>query len=167
MVMDEAGSKDRGPDRRSGSSRPDANGAAWFEFTISSNDDAASRAAQKKILDEVHRRGFNNQCVFAIKLALVEAMINAEKHGNRRDPKKKVYVEATVTPREAEIVIEDEGAGFKRATVPDPTLPENLEKCGGRGIHLMEAYMNKVEWSHGGRRVRMVKRNEPDVIPRA
>jgi len=51
--------------------------------------------------------------------------------------------------------------------VPDPTLPENLEKCGGRGIHLMEAYMNKVEWSRGGRRVRMVKRNEPDVIPRA
>jgi serine/threonine-protein kinase RsbW len=98
---------------------------------------------------------------------LVEAMLNADKHGNRRDPRKKVRVEATVTPREAEIVVEDEGAGFKRAAVPDPTLPENLEKSGGRGIHLMEAYMNKVEWSHGGRRVRMVKRNEPDVLPRA
>ena len=31
----------------------------------------------------------------------------------------------------------------------------------------MEAYMNQVEWSHGGRRVRMVKRNEPDTLPRA
>ncbi|MGD0389887.1 MAG: ATP-binding protein [Tepidisphaeraceae bacterium] len=164
--MNEAGSKDRGPDGRSGSSRPDANGAACFEFTIPSNDDVACRAVQKKILDEVHRRGFNDQCVFAIKLALVEAMLNADKHGNRRDPRKKVRVEATVTPREAEIVVEDEGAGFKRAAVPDPTLPENLEKSGGRGIHLMEAYMNKVEWSHGGRRVRMVKRNEPNLIPR-
>jgi serine/threonine-protein kinase RsbW len=165
--MDEAGSKDRGPDGRSGSSRPDANDAARFEFTISSNDDAASRAVQRKVLDEVHRRGFNEQSLFAIKLALVEAMLNADKHGNHRDPKKKVHVEVTVTPGQAEIIVEDEGAGFKRAAVPDPTLPENLEKCGGRGIHLMEAYMNRVEWSHGGRRVRMVKRNEPDLIPRA
>ena len=50
--------------------------------------------------------------------------------------------------------------------MPDPTLQENLEKCSGRGILLMEAYMNRVEWTNGGRRVRMVKKNEADAVAR-
>lgn len=117
-------------------------------------------------MKDVNRRGFNSQTVFAIKLALEEAMMNAVKHGNRLDPKKKIHVEATVDSHQAEIIVEDEGPGFARKGVPDPTLPENLEKCSGRGIHLIEAYMNEVEWSKGGRRVRMIKRDEPDVLPR-
>ena len=58
------------------------------------------------------------------------------------------------------IEIEDEGPGFDRSSVPDPTSEENLERLHGRGILLMEAYMDKVEYSQGGRRVRMVKKNE-------
>jgi anti-sigma regulatory factor (Ser/Thr protein kinase) len=44
--------------------------------------------------------------------------------------------------------------------VPDPTCCENLEKCSGRGILLMESYMTSVHWSKNGRQVRMIKRNE-------
>ena len=163
--MSEAGSKDRGRGGRAGPTRANGNGDTAFEFVIASND-SASRDVQNKILSDVSRRGFNSDAVFAIKLALEEAMRNAIKHGNRFDPDKKVHIVATVTPREVEIVIEDEGPGFARTHVPDPTLPENLEKCGGRGIHLIEAYMNEVEWSRGGRRIRMIKRNEPGVFPR-
>jgi hypothetical protein len=76
------------------------------------------------------------------------------------DPKKHVKIEASVTPKQAEIVIEDEGPGFDRKAVPDPTLDENIEKCSGRGILLMESYMNCVEWTKGGRRVRLVKKKE-------
>ncbi len=121
---------------------------------------------QNAILDEVARRGFNTQSKFAIKLALEEAMINAVKHGNKLNPKKTVKVEAKISPTVAEIVIEDQGPGFDRKSVPDPTEDENLEKCSGRGILLMEAYMNSVSWSRGGRRVKMVKKNEADVHPR-
>jgi serine/threonine-protein kinase RsbW len=163
--MREAGSKDRGRGGRSGSTRPAGNGDSPFSIVITSND-SASRDVQNKILNDVSRHGFSSDAVFAIKLALEEAMRNAIKHGNRFDPQKKVRIEATVTPGQAEIVIEDEGPGFTRTEVPDPTLPENLEKCGGRGIHLIEAYMNEVEWSRGGRRIRMIKRNEPGVFPR-
>ena len=60
----------------------------------------------------------------------------------------------------AEIIIEDEGPGFDRKHVPDPTLEENLEKCSGRGILLIGAYMDFVEWTNGGRCLRMIKRNE-------
>jgi serine/threonine-protein kinase RsbW len=108
----------------------------------------------------VQRNGFHGQSFFAINLALEEALTNAIKHGNRLDPAKKVRIEAKVTPKRAEITVEDEGPGFDRGGVPDPTSQENLEKCSGRGILLIEAYMNRVTWDRGGRRVKMVKKNE-------
>jgi serine/threonine-protein kinase RsbW len=140
-------------------------GDSPLSFTIPS-DFSAGRDVQKRILDNVTRLGYNSQCQFAIKLALEEALINAIKHGNRFDPKKKVRIEAKVSPKQLEVTIEDEGVGFRRGTIPDPTLEENLEKCSGRGILLMEAYMNSVRWTRGGRRVKLVKKNEDDVLPR-
>jgi serine/threonine-protein kinase RsbW len=126
---------------------------------------AASQDVQKRILAAVEKSGFTPHSIFAIKLALEEAMINAIKHGNKQDPTKNVHIQAKVTPKVAEITIEDEGPGFVRADVPDPTLEENREKCSGRGILLIESYMNSVKWSHHGRRLHMVKRNgeEPGV----
>ena len=128
-------------------------------FTIPS-DFAAGRAVQSQILDDVRRHGFKGNCYFAINLALEEAITNAIRHGNKLDPDKKVHVEARITDERAEIVIEDEGPGFKRDDIPDPTAHENLEKCSGRGILLIEAYMSRVTWERGGRRVKMVKINE-------
>jgi len=138
---------------------------APLKFEIPS-DHKHQHQVQNAILEEVARRGFNSQSTFAIKLALEEAMINAVKHGNKLNPSKTVRIEAKISPTVAEIVIEDEGPGFDRKSVPDPTAEENLEKCSGRGILLMEAYMNRVEWSRGGRRVHMVKKNEADLLPR-
>ena len=42
---------------------------------------------------------------------------------------------------------------------PDPTADENLERLHGRGILLIESYMDEVEWLDGGRRLKMVKWN--------
>lgn len=126
----------------------------------------SSRDLQKHIMDLVTAGGYDPQSVFAVKLALEEAVINAIKHGNKNDPKKKVLLEYSVTPERCEIIIEDEGAGFQRCDVPDPTLDENIHKCSGRGILLIEAYMNVVEYSKGGRRVRMVKTNEQPATAR-
>jgi serine/threonine-protein kinase RsbW len=175
--MAKAGSNSNsGKGKRNGATPPKRNGVgsggggagrnhAPMTFTIRS-DFAAGHDVQKRILDAVEAAGFNSQSTFAIKLALEEALINAIKHGNKLDEKKNVHIEASVTPELTEITIEDEGPGFDRTSVPDPTLEENLDKCSGRGILLMEAYMNRVEWSRGGRRVRMVKKNEADLLPR-
>lgn len=129
-----------------------------FAFTFPSNSDQW-HIAQHSILHSAEKHGFTGDTLFALRLALEEALVNAIKHGNRRDPSKKVYVEASVTSKRAEITIEDEGPGFKRRDVPDPTLEPNLHKCSGRGILLIESYMNKVTWDRGGRRLRMVKEN--------
>ena len=127
-------------------------------FTIPS-DLAASRDVHKAIMDRVEAERYDEQSAFAIRLALEEGLMNAIKHGNKLDRSKTVHVEATVTAKQAEISIEDQGAGFARTDVPDPCAAENLLKCSGRGILLMEAYMDKVEYTHGGRRLRMVKKN--------
>ena len=138
------------------------NGTLRFEFP--SNYDTGIDV-QTQILKEVERHGFNTNSLFATRLALEEALVNAIKHGNKLDPKKKVIVEAKVSPQRVEIEIEDQGPGFKRADVPDPTDEANLCKCSGRGILLIEAYMNSVEWLRGGRRVRMVRFNDPHELP--
>ena len=127
-------------------------------FTIPS-DLAASRDVHKTIMDRVEAQRYDEQSTFAIRLALEEGLMNAIKHGNKLDPKKTVHVEAKVTPQATEITIEDQGKGFHREEVPDPCAEENLLKCSGRGILLMEAYMDEVKYSQGGRRVRMVKKN--------
>ncbi len=159
------GSGSSGDKKKRGSVVDTATTGLSLKFKIPS-DFKHQHEVQNAILDEVIRRGFNSQSTFAIKLALEEAMINAVKHGNKLNPKKSVLIEAKISPTVAEIVIEDEGPGFDRKSVPDPTAEENLEKCSGRGILLMEAYMNSVKWTNGGRRVKMVKKNEADEHPR-
>ncbi len=123
------------------------------------SDYNAGRELQERILEDVQRHGFSTDNTFAIRIALEEALVNAIKHGNRHDPGKKIRVEARVTKKRAEITIEDEGPGFNRSRIPDPTLEENLHKCSGRGILLIESYMDGVHWSRGGRRLKMVKEN--------
>jgi len=123
------------------------------------SDYADAREIQRMIREEVERCGFDADSQFAIKLALEEALINAIKHGNKLDKSKRVQVEWQVSRDAAEIVIEDEGPGFDRSRVPDPTDETNLEKLTGRGILLIEAYMTSVEYSKGGRRVRLIRKN--------
>jgi serine/threonine-protein kinase RsbW len=132
--------------------------AGVVKVTIPS-DYAAGRDVQERILEQVQRHGFTTDATFAIRIALEEALVNAIKHGNRHDPDKSIRVEARVTKKRAQITIEDEGPGFNRNGIPDPTLEENLHKCSGRGILLIESYMDGVHWSRGGRRLKMVKDN--------
>jgi len=134
-----------------------------MHFVIPS-DFNEGREVQKQILDAIGRRHYSEHSTFAIKLALEEALINAIKHGNKFAVDKTVTVDADISSQQADIQVEDQGPGFTRSEVPDPTAEENLDKCSGRGILLIEAYMNSVEWGSQGRRIRIVKRNEPDLI---
>ncbi|HVT87237.1 MAG TPA: ATP-binding protein [Tepidisphaeraceae bacterium] len=138
--------------------QPSPNGES-MKFTIGS-DFTESRDVQSRILEDVRNCGYDEQSIFAIKLAMEEAFINAIRHGNKLDPNKKVHIEAKISPVRAEIIVEDEGPGFKREKVPDPTTDDNLCKCSGRGILLMESYMNSIKYTKNGRRVRMVRINQ-------
>ncbi len=133
-------------------------------FDIPSDFDAG-RDVQRRVMDQVVLHNFEPDSVFAIRLALEEAIVNAIKHGNHVDPRKNVHVEAQITPQRAEILVEDEGTGFVRSRIPDPTTHPNLNRPSGRGILLIEAYMTSAKWDHGGRRLRMARDNTPLELP--
>lgn len=129
-----------------------------FDITIPSNLHRG-HDVHKDILDAAERHGFDADNLFALRISLDEALVNAIKHGNRLDPSKTVRITGTISADRAEIFIEDQGPGFNRADVPDPTADENLHRCSGRGILLIETYMSEVKWDHGGRRLHMVREN--------
>ncbi|MHC4428962.1 MAG: ATP-binding protein [Planctomycetota bacterium] len=111
-----------------------------------------------RIMEALDRCGFDAHACFAVRTALEEALSNALLHGNRNDPAKALTIEFAVAPSAVAITVEDEGAGFEPASVPDPTRPENVDIPSGRGIMLMRAYMTEVEFDPPGNRVRMTYR---------
>jgi serine/threonine-protein kinase RsbW len=120
------------------------------------SDFPSMREVQGELISAVVAHHFDDDAVFAIKLALEEALINAIKHGNKLDASKTVIVDAIINDKKAEFVIQDQGEGFRRRDVPDPTHDNNREKSSGRGLLLIEAYMTDVAYSDQGRRLKMV-----------
>ncbi|WP_372641415.1 ATP-binding protein [Ancylomarina sp.] len=91
-----------------------------------------------------------------ISIAVLEAVNNAILHGNKLDHKKNVSIHFQVNERCITCVIKDEGDGFDFLCLPDPTLPENLEKIHGRGVFLMNHLADSVHYSAEGRHVKMI-----------
>src|SRR2546422_214720 len=70
---------------------------------------------------------------FNLRTALAEALANAIAYGNRHDTSRLVRVRVEADRHGVRIHVRDDGAGFDPAAVPDPTLPQNLEREVGRG----------------------------------
>ena len=109
-----------------------------------------------QILALAESNNYTGSSLFAIRLAIEEAITNAFEHGHAGlDPSLSITVEYAVTPNQIQIAIEDQGPGFSPDDLPDPTLLENLSKPSGRGVMLMQAYMSSVEFNPAGNRVKM------------
>lgn len=92
-----------------------------------------------------------------VKLALDEALTNAIRHGNKCDPLKHVKVKTSIAPDQLEVCIRDEGPGFDVSSIPDPKDPANLYTEGGRGVLLMNYYMDRVTFNETGNEVVLTK----------
>ena len=112
------------------------------------------------LLVELQDKGYSEVTVFAVRLAIEEALNNAIRHGNAMDPNKTAELVYEVTDEQVDIRISDEGPGFDFQGVPDPTLDENLDKPTGRGLMLIRAYMDTVEFNEKGNELHMVKFNK-------
>ncbi len=120
----------------------------------------------------------------AIRLSLVEMILNAIEHGNLAigydhkhaallagtfeelvDARRRLepYASRQVTvcyhadPWKAVFNVCDEGDGFDWHAVLDPCAKENLERGHGRGIHLARAHMDVCLFEHPGNAVTLVK----------
>jgi len=113
------------------------------------------------------RAGLDEESLHWVGVALRESVINAIKHGNCSDVRKRVHVEFTVLQGDEvpglAIRVRDEGCGFDPSTLADPRAQENLLKSTGRGILLMRSFMDEMTFqraAEGGMEVRMVKRRD-------
>jgi serine/threonine-protein kinase RsbW len=118
----------------------------------------------KQIIPKLEAHHFGKDDIFAVHLTLEEAFLNAVKHGNKMDPTKKVKVEYSVDSEKIDISITDEGDGFEPDAVADPRFGDKLFEPGGRGLLLMNSYMDVVEYNDRGNSVHMVRYKEkPDL----
>ena len=124
--------------------------------------------------------GFDEEDLHRIGIAVRESMVNAVVHGNHYSTKKKVHfsvVHSVVTgngnaPQDClRVVIEDEGEGFQKQEVPDPLAEENLLRHSGRGLLLIEAFMDRFviepRTPQQGTRVTLVKYKARQATPGA
>ena len=88
-----------------------------------------------------------------ILIALSEAVNNAITHGNKNIVDKEAFVEAYIADNILVFTVTDQGEGFNFLNLPDPTLPENLEKPQGRGIFLMNHLSDGVVYQEPGNSV--------------
>lgn len=73
---------------------------------------------------------------------------------------RRIHVTARYSLESAEFFIRDEGPGFDRTSLPDPTDPTNIERPCGRGLLLMQTFMDEVKYNATGNEVTMVKRRK-------
>ena len=128
----------------------------YQEFEIAS-DYKLAKEAEDRLMAEASAYELDEEAIFALRLSLEEALSNAIRHGNKGDKNKKIQIRYHMNAERIDIYVGDEGEGFDLKKVPDPTRKENLEIPSGRGIMLMQAYMNLVEYNKVGNEVHLVK----------
>jgi serine/threonine-protein kinase RsbW len=120
-------------------------------------DELADLAQPSQALENWMRvLGYPARDIFAVKLALREAAVNAFRHGNRGDPRKGVWIDYLVTWNEVVVEVTDQGPGF------DPLDVKTSERMTPRGLFLMHAYMTGVSFNRPGNRVTLWKLRSQD-----
>ncbi len=110
----------------------------------------------EKLIDDISNQyGLHSDIYGKLLLAIVEGVNNAIVHGNKLDAAKKVQLEYQIKEKSIEFIITDEGPGFDLNNIPDPTLPENIEKTHGRGIFLMNHLADIIEFEDNGSKVKL------------
>ena len=146
------------------------------------NDPQLAASLVQHLEDELEKLNYSDQTgLFRISLALTEALANAMDHGNlelnsdlRDDPAayaqlrqarcqqdpyrcRRVTLIADLSPTAVSITVRDEGPGFDPSTIPDPTDPENLVRASGRGLMLIQSFMDEVRHNATGNEITMIK----------
>jgi len=80
-------------------------------------------------------------------VTITEAVNNAIIHGNGGDVSKSVVLDIQTGGGEIIAVVIDHGTGFDPDSIPDPRLPENLLREGGRGVFLIRHLADEVEFT--------------------
>jgi PAS domain S-box-containing protein len=97
-----------------------------------------------------------------IMLVLEETIVNAWKHGNKKDSNKAIIVRWSLGK---DIVLEviDQGKGFDYNDLPDPTIKENITMVSGRGLFIVRHSAYHVQWFDKGRHIMVTFKKEREA----
>jgi serine/threonine-protein kinase RsbW len=144
------------------SQRPAEWGGQWQHRTLGRTAEAP--ALLDEVIDQMWAMGYPRHDVFAFRLALEEALLNAILHGHRGDPGKTVVLRFCVDETFLVAQVEDEGPGFDLQAVPDPREAV-APSPNGWGLLLMKHYASSVEYNPAGNCVTLCKhRSRPSGI---
>ena len=155
-----------------------------FQF---GNDRLIAEAVISHLRGELERRRFVDRTgTFRVVLALKEALLNAIDHGNlemdskiRDDEEhgawfelceqrqttqpyssRRVTVVSRIEPDKLTVIVRDEGPGFDPSTIPDPRNGDNVLRAHGRGLMLIQNFMDDVRFNDAGNEITMIKYHE-------
>ena len=97
-------------------------------------------------------------------LCFDEAVVNAMLHGNEGDPRLEVVLSVRVDERHWVVTVADQGDGFSEAAIPDQSQPESLLLEHGRGICIMQEWLDELTYYHGGS-LAWLARHRADAAP--
>lgn len=113
--------------------------------------------ARRQVVEAANRLGFEGEDADRIDVAFTEALANAVRHGST-GPRSCVHVRVLHEGGLFIVEVADHGRGFVPDAIVLPSASDPAE--GGRGLYLMKAFMDSVEWlaSPKGTIVRLTKR---------
>jgi serine/threonine-protein kinase RsbW len=134
-------------------------GKLFVRFTATISADVnAIRPIVSSVLQIVKEMKCGAGKEYEVEVALQEALANAIIHGCGNDPSKNVeFCVACDESRGLLIVVRDPGPGFDPASIPDPTIGQNVFSEHGRGIFLVNKLMDEVHFERGGTEIHMRK----------
>lgn len=105
----------------------------------------------EKLVDDISATYHLSSEIYGnVLVAVIEAVNNAILHGNKLDVNKRVHVSYRMEDNYLVFDISDEGPGFDFKNIPDPTLPENIEKPHGRGVFLINHLADDILYNKNG-----------------
>jgi len=129
------------------------------ETLLESNLESVDNA-EALCVDAGKQLGLDEDSCMDLGLAVREAMVNAVAHGNKYDAAKQVRLVLESRADSLRITIADQGEGFDLNRVPDPTQGDNLLRGSGRGLLLIQTFVDEFTVKRsaaGGAEVTLVK----------
>ena len=125
-------------------------GRCLYEREIPSHDDLVTPLvvrtteflAREGLIEDAERQ--------ATQLCLTEALRNGVLHGNRKRFDCKVRLRVYQRVDAWSILVEDEGGGFDAKDLSGGSEEDSLWKSSGRGIRILQHYMDRVSFYCGG-----------------
>lgn len=162
------------------------NALSSIHYTLSNDLELLSAAVRELRQLARDRWLFSERDTLRFATAVDEALVNAYFHGSlqidrqlriedasryydlaeeRRTQQpyadRRIQLQMDIEAEQVRVRVRDDGPGFDASELPDSTAPGFLERATGRGIVLMQTFMDEVSFNDPGNEVTLVKRRAP------